>query len=364
MIPAAMRDDASRGRRHAEAEHPYRGRFQRDRDRIIHSAHFRRLEYKTQVFVNGEGDNYRTRLTHTLEVTQIARSIARALRLNEDLAEAVALSHDLGHTPFGHAGERVLNEKLRDAGGFNHNEQGLRIVDLLESRYAAFAGLNLTYEVREAFVRHGGREVAREYPEFSQGDGPLLEVAATLAADDIAYIAHDIDDGLFSGILEADALDRQELWLEATRTLEGFARLPLGLKRAEGVRRLINLLVTDVLEASRANLAERGVASPEDVRAVPEPLVDFSPAVGKKKKDLKAFLYNNFYRHPNVMKKIEEAQGMLGDLWEWYAANWEKMPMPYREIADRGEMKKAAADYLSGMTDRYAREKWKELFGG
>ncbi|MCC8179360.1 MAG: dNTP triphosphohydrolase, partial [Planctomycetes bacterium] len=198
LIPAAMRWSKSRGRPHNEDEHAFRNPFQRDRDRIIHAAAFRRLEYKTQVFVNGEGDHYRTRLTHTLEVCQIARTIARALGLNEDLAEAVALSHDLGHTPFGHAGERKLDELTRDIGGFNHNAQGLRVVDILEKRYAEFPGLNLTFEVREGFVRHGGPKVAAKYPEFSPSDAPLLEVAVTLAADDIAYLAHDIDDGLYS----------------------------------------------------------------------------------------------------------------------------------------------------------------------
>lgn len=356
MIPAAMRDGVSRGRRHPEPEHTYRSRYQRDRDRIIHSAHFRRLEYKTQVFVNGEGDNYRTRLTHTLEVTQIARSISRALRLNEDLAEAVALSHDLGHTPFGHAGERVLNSLLADVGGFNHNAQGLRIVDILESRYAAFPGLNLTYEVREAFIRHGGPEIAAAHNEFSDAGSPLLEVETTIVADDIAYLAHDIDDGLYSGLLNPEDLERQELWRLAVSGVSGFADFPPGLKRTEGVRRLIDRLVTDVVENSRANLVREKVASLEAVRNGRSGLVAFSPAIEEKKNILKDFLFRNFYRHPNVMAELSISQTMLSRLFSLYSKRIEKMPTEYQKIADISGNKRAAADYISGMTDRFARE--------
>lgn len=355
MIPAAMRDAASRGREYPEPEHPYRGRYQRDRDRIIHSTHFRRLEYKTQVFVNGEGDNYRTRLTHTLEVTQIARSISRALHLNEDLAEAVALSHDLGHTPFGHAGERVLNSHMADVGGFNHNAQGLRIVDMLESRYEAFPGLNLSYEVREAFVRHGGAKVALLYPEFRAGDAPLLEVESTIIADDIAYLAHDIDDGLYSGILVPEQLAELDLWREATAD-ENFADLPQNLKRTVGVRKLINLLVTDVLETSKNNLVRKNIIGQADVREQGESVVSFSIKVEEKKNALKEFLFRNFYRHPNVMAELSISQTMLSRLFSHYSRNVEKMPLEYQKIADISGNKRAAADYVSGMTDRFARE--------
>lgn len=363
LIPAAMRDAATRGRRHAEAEHPYRNPFQRDRDRVIHSAHFRRLEYKTQVFLNGEGDNYRTRLTHTLEVTQIARSIARALRLNEDLAEAVALSHDLGHTPFGHAGERVLNELMAGEGGFNHNAQGLRTVDLLETRYAAFPGLNLTHEVREAFVRHGGREVSAQSPEFPEGDSPLLEVAATLAADDIAYLAHDIDDGLYSGLLEPEVLEGTALWLGMIHGNENFEKLPPALKRTEGVRRLINMLVTDLVLTTRENLLRTGLTTPEAVRGHAGGaggIVIFSNAVERKKNLLKEYLFHNFYRHPAVMRVMGEAQGMLRDVWEACVRAPESMPPEFRKIAELSGIKRAATDYVSGMTDRFARNEWAE----
>ena len=362
LLPAAMRDRESGGRIHAEKEHAYRGRYQRDRDRVIHSAHFRRLEYKTQVFVNGEGDNYRTRLTHTLEVTQIARSIARALCLNEDLAEAVALSHDLGHTPFGHAGERVLDDLLRDSGGFNHNAQGLRIVDVLETRYGSFEGLNLTREVREAFVRHGGGRVAAMHPEFRQGDAPLLEVAATMIADDIAYIAHDIDDGLYSGLLNPAELEKRDLWRMATEDCD-FTEFPPGLKRTEGVRRLINLLVSDVLAESRPNLVRKNIFSPSAVRGCGEEIIAFSAEIEKKKSALKEFLFDNFYRHPNVLAELNISQNMLRRLFERYRRNPEKMPWEYRKIADTAGVNKAAADYISGMTDRFAREEFARFFG-
>lgn len=355
LIPAAMRDKATRGRMHREKEHPYRSCFQRDRDRVIHSAHFRRLEYKTQVFVNGEGDNYRTRLTHTLEVSQVARTIARTLGVNEDLAEAVALSHDLGHTPFGHAGERILDELMREDGGFNHNAQGLRIVDVLEARYPEFDGLNLTYEVREAFIRHGGAGVAAGYPEFAPGDSPLLEVAVTLVADDIAYIAHDIDDGLYSGLLAPDDLMEQELWREAASDRD-FMILPLHLKRTVGVRRLINLLATDLLQETRANITRTNVDGTDAVRGEKMRVVAFSPEIGEKKNRLKKFLFSNLYRHPNVMKAMEEPQRIVRDLWMRYGQGNEKMPMPYGKIADNEGMHRAATDYVSGMTDRYARE--------
>ncbi|MCD8349294.1 MAG: deoxyguanosinetriphosphate triphosphohydrolase [Planctomycetaceae bacterium] len=364
MIPAAMRAERSRGRRHREEEHPYRNPFQRDRDRVVHSAHFRRLEYKTQVFVNGEGDNYRTRLTHTLEVSQIARSIARALHVNEDLAEAVALSHDLGHTPFGHAGERVLDSLMQGQGGFNHNAQGLRIVDLLESRYAQFDGLNLTYEVREAFVRHGGACVAAGCPEFAATGAPLLEVAATLIADDIAYLAHDIDDGLYANILSEEQLQSLDLWREVTAGEKNFASFPKHLKRTTGVRRLINVLVTDLVEETKTNLCRKSMVDAEALQYEKETLLDFSPGVERKKSALKEFLFHNFYRHPNVMRVMGEAQETLRQLWEAYADGLEKMPLQYRQIADSVGVKRAAADYVSGMTDRFAREDWDRIRSG
>ncbi len=362
LLPAATRLADSRGRKYAEPEHPFRNPFQRDRDRIIHSAAFRRLEYKTQVFVNGEGDHYRTRLTHTLEVAQIARSVARAICLNEDLAEAVALSHDLGHTPFGHAGEKVLDRLLAGQGGFNHNAQGLRVVDFLERRYAAFEGLNLSFEVREGFVRHGGGKGAPAGGEFPESDAPLLEVAVTVAADDIAYIAHDIDDGLYSGMVKPGELADQTLWRRATE-VEGFEKLPASLKRTEGVRRLINLLVTDLLAASKTNLGRLKLNSQAEVRRCREKVIGFSGEVDKHRRELKDFLFRNFYRHPNVMAVMEDAQAKLAALFEAYAAGTADLPPEYRSVAVREGPARAAADYVAGMTDRFASEEYRRRFG-
>ncbi len=355
MIPAAARTADTLGRKYAETEHAYRTPYQRDRDRIIHAAAFRRLEYKTQVFVNGEGDHYRTRLTHTLEVTQIARTIARTLAINEDLAETVALSHDLGHTPFGHAGERVLDEMMHDAGGFNHNTQGLRVVDVLEKRYAGFDGLNLDFEVREAFVRHGGAEVAQTQDEFDPWDGPLLEIAATIAADDIAYIAHDIDDGLYSGILKAEELRDLSLWQRATE-VDGFDAFSPALKRAEGVRRLINLLVTDLVEHSRERIEKMQLDSTAKVRKYPDVVVTFSGAVEQERSILQAYLFENFYRHKYVTDKIKEAERCVSTLFGKYLSGVLSLPEEYQHIARQWGHKRAIADYIAGMTDRFAWE--------
>lgn len=357
LLPAAMRASDTRGRQFIEEEHSFRNPFQRDRDRIIHAAAFRRLEYKTQVFVNGEGDNYRTRLTHTLEVTQIARTIARELRLNEDLAEAVALSHDLGHTPFGHAGEDELNTLMKEHGGFDHNAQGLRVVDILEKRYAAFGGLNLTYEVREAFIRHGGHRAAAGQKEFPVGSSPVLEVAVTLAADDIAYIAHDIDDGLFSGLVNGEELEKQEIWCMAV-AVPGYPGWRDSLKRTEGVRRLINLLVTDLIRQSRDNIRIKNLDKVEKVRKFPKKVIDFSEEVDKLTRRLKGFLFANFYRHPNVMAVMKEARKKLSGVFQRYVNAPELLPADYKRIADREGIHRAAADYVAGMTDRFATEEY------
>lgn len=354
MLPGAIRIGDSRGRAHQEPEHAFRNPFQRDRDRILHSSSFRRLEYKTQVFVNGEGDHYRTRLTHTLEVSQISRTIARELRLNEDFTEAVALSHDLGHTPFGHAGEKVLDDLLVDDDGFDHNSQGLRVVDLLEKRYSSFNGLNLTFETREAFFRHGGRESAAT-GEFSPDEAPLLEVAATILADDIAYLAHDLDDGLYSGILKEENLRDVTLWrLVGPDAVQDFTVLPVALRRVEGVRRLINLLVTDAITATRDNLRGFSIDSVDKVRSEKNRVVAFSKKIGELKKELKHFLFVNLYRHPNVMTVMVDRQDKLKKLFLAYVEKPEKMPEEYGRIADRWGIKRAAADYVAGMTDRFA----------
>lgn len=362
LLPAAFRTGQTRGRKHPEPEHPFRPPFQRDRDRIIHCAAFRRLEYKTQVFVNGEGDHYRTRLTHTLEVTQIARTIARALHLNEDLAEAAALSHDIGHTPFGHAGERVLRGILANEGGFNHNAHGLRVADVLEQRYAAFPGLNLSYETREGFVRHGHEEVVQNQTEFDVWDAPLLEIAVTIAADDIAYTAHDVDDGLYSGILDPAELRGLELWARATDDVPGFSALPPTLQRAEGVRRLVNILASDVIERSRVALEHRGVLSADEVRQKGADIIGFSPDVAHARDAMQDWLMDNFYRHPNVTAAMNKAEKSLHELFMHYAGAPEEMPPEFLAVAEREGVRRAVADYVAGMTDRYAEQQWEKIF--
>lgn len=362
--PYAASPATSRGRRHPEAEHPFRSLYQRDRDRIVHCTAFRRLEYKTQVFVNNEGDHYRTRLTHTLEVAQISRTIARALGLNEDLTEAVALAHDLGHTPFGHSGEAAMNELMKDHGGFEHNLQGLRVVDELERRYKDFPGLNLSFEVRESFVRHRTPyDAPAALSEFAAAGGALLEVQATIVADEIAYDNHDIDDGLFSGILVEEEVRELAVWRRAMELVgPEYAALSPALKRAECVRRIINLLVTDVIDATRRNLARLGIRGLADVRACRERIVASSPEVQPLKRELEEFLYSKFYRHYRVKRMANKAQHFLRDLFGAYVEDPAILPDDYREQAERHGLHRAVCDYIAGMTDRHAEQEYSRLF--
>jgi len=306
LAPYAMRASQTRGREYPEEESAFRTPFQKDRDRVIHTTAFRRLEYKTQVFVNYEGDYYRTRLTHTLEVAQVARSIARALGLNEDLAETVALAHDLGHPPFGHAGERVLAELMADHGGFDHNAQSLRIVTHLEKRYPGFRGLNLTYEVREGIAKH---ETAYDVPDKSFGEGmPTLEAQVVNLADEIAYNAHDLDDGLRSGLLEPEALSAVPLLVEVAEEagldlprLDEFSRRVL-------IRELLGKMITDVILATNENLEKNKIQSVEDVRSFPAPLAAYSREMGEKVAELRKFLYQNLYRHWRILRQVGKAR--------------------------------------------------------
>lgn len=364
LAPYAARESTSRGRAIPEAEHPFRSMYQRDRDRIIHSGAFRRLEYKTQVFVNHEGDHYRTRLTHTLEVSQISRTLARALGLNEDLTEAIALAHDLGHTPFGHAGEESLNDLMRDHGGFEHNNQGLRVVDQLEKRYKAFVGLNLTHEVREAFLRHHTPyDHAHANPDLQTDTGPLLEVQLTILADEIAYDNHDIDDGLFSGILNEAELMDVPLWRMAAETLGAeYAALPEAVRRAEGVRRLINLLVTDALHTTRERIDGMGITDLDAVLACRAPIVAFSPDIAAMKRELERFLFEKFYRHYRVMRMSKKAQRFLRDLFLAYIEDPITLPTEYQATIGRDGLHRTVCDYIAGMTDRHAEEEYRKLF--
>ncbi len=363
----AQRSSASRGRRHPEPEHPYRSPYQRDRDRIIHSRAFRRLEYKTQVFVNHEGDHYRTRLTHSIEVSQIGRTVARALGLNEDLVESLALSHDLGHTPFGHLGEDVLDRLMQGHGGFDHNRQTLRIVEHLEDRYPDFPGLNLSWEIREGIAKHSGRIDAASAPEFAEyepGLRPPLEAQMIDLVDEIAYNHHDIDDGLESELLDMDDLAREvplfgEPLAGARTRLAGH---PLRHVRTEALRGLIDRLVTDLIETARGNLSQSGVRDVDDVRRAAEPIVTLSGETAAANRVLKAYLEEHLYRHHRIERMKDKARRVLEALFERYRANPRLLPDDTRRRADHEGLERTIADYIAGMTDRYATEEYLRLF--
>ncbi len=354
LAPYAARSAESRGRVVEEPEAAYRTVYQRDRDRIVHSAAFRRLEYKTQVFIYHEGDHYRNRLTHTLEAAQIGRTVARALRLNEELTEAIILAHDLGHTPFGHAGERVLAELMRDEGGFEHNRQSLRIVDLLEERYPGFRGLNLSYEAREGILKHGS-DWPHPVPVPEVGAQPSLEAQVADYSDEIAYTVHDLDDGLRSGLLDPADLKCVRLWDEARqRVLDALGAAPPRVLRAQTIRALIDRLVTELVERSAARIEASRVASIEEVRRTPERIVGFSPGLDEIRFELKRFLYEKLYDHPRVAEANERAAGAIRELFAIYRAAPDLLPEHVRaRIALDGEAR-AVADYVAGMTDRFA----------
>ena len=374
LAPYAVQAVNSRGRRYAEPPPTYRSEFQRDRDRIIHSTAFRRLVYKTQVFVNHEGDLYRTRLTHSMEVAQVARSVARALGLNETLTEAICLAHDLGHTPFGHAGQDALNECMRDYGGFEHNLQSLRVVDELEERYAAFPGLNLMFETREGILKHCSLANARRLGElgerFIARRQPGLEAQIANVADEIAYNNHDVDDGLRAGLLSLDLLRETSLF---AREYDGVVTAYPGITGRrlvhEIIRRMIGRVVTDLIDNSRRALDAANPATLEDVRALPGPLIAFSEAVRAEHLQLKAFLREHLYRHYRVLRMTTKARRVVVGLFETLLANPELMPDEHGEAASRmraesGEagQARAVADYIAGMTDRYAILEYERLF--
>ena len=365
LAPYAVHSAATRGRVHAEDEHPFRMAFQRDRDRIIHSTAFRRLEYKTQVFVNHEGDYYRTRLTHTMEAAQITRTITRSLRLNADLAEAVALAHDLGHTPFGHAGERMLDELMAPHGGFEHNAQSLRIVDVLEERYPDFPGLNLTWEVREGIVKHTPPYDKPLAAAFSPGRAPCLEAQLVDYTDEIAYNSHDIDDGLKSGLLTFEQLEGVGLWRDAYGTVRRQSpHASQRIWRYQAIRLIIDRLVTDLTETLESRLAAAHIETLDDVRAQSQPLVGHSPAVEAQRQELKAFLMDNLYRHYRVIRVFEKAKRVMRELFEAYMSEPLQLP-PHileRRVRVGDPLPRVIADYIAGMTDRFALEEHRKLF--
>ncbi|MCR4303986.1 MAG: deoxyguanosinetriphosphate triphosphohydrolase [Gallionella sp.] len=365
LAPCAVTEANSRGRKIAEAAPQGRGEFQRDRDRIIHSNAFRRLEYKTQVFVNHEGDLFRTRLTHSIEVAQIARSIARRLRLNEDLAEAISLAHDLGHTPFGHAGQDALNACMKAYGGFEHNLQSLRVVDVLEERYAGFDGLNLCFETREGILKHCSAENARQLGElgerFLNNRRPSLEAQIANLADEIAYNNHDVDDGLRSGLITLEQLEAVPL--VATHLQEvrlAYPDLPERRVVHETVRRMINTLVTDLIRQSESNIGSHGLATLEDVRRAPA-LIAHSPAINEQQRELKNFLRIHLYRHYRVQRMSAKSQRIIGDLFGIFMTNNALLPPQYQHQAE-ADRARAVADYIAGMTDRYAIREHRRIF--
>ena len=364
LAPYAMRSCDSRGRAHMEAEHPLRLAFQRDRDRIIHSTAFRRLEYKTQVFVNHEGDYYRTRLTHTMEAAQITRTVARALRLNEDLAETVALAHDLGHTPFGHAGEHVLNDLMAHYGGFEHNAQSLRIVDVLEERYPNFKGLNLSWEVREGIVKHSPPYDRPLAEHFEPGTAPCLEAQVVDYADEIAYNSHDIDDGLKSGLLTFEQLDSVTLWRDAYHSVrDRYPQTNQRIWRYQAIRLIIDRMVTDLIETLEKRLAEERIRTPADLRAHGRPLVGHGEALEAQRLELKRFLMANLYRHYRVMRMAEKAKRVMSDLFNAFLSEPRQLPphiLARQELGD--SLPRVVADYIAGMTDRYVLEEHSKLF--
>ncbi len=352
----------TRGRVHREDEHPYRTVYTRDRDRIIHCSAFRRLEYKTQVFLYNEGDYYRTRLTHTLEVAQIARSIARALWLNEDLTEAIALSHDMGHPPFGHSGEQALDELMSGSGGFEHNHHTLRIVDHIERRYPDFRGLNLSWETREAIAKHSGKQDDPLLEEFAAFSHPSLEAQIVDMADSIAYSSHDLDDGLTSGVIKEEDLENIALWRKATYLIKKKVSITRNVAIYQVIRRIIDSQVGDMIRQTENNLKRFSVDSADQVRAAPQRLADFSVDLRREQKELKDFLREKMYRHHRVIRMEEKAGGVIRDLFKAYKRRPGMMPANVYSQIDNVEKDRLICDYIAGMTDRFALEEHNKLF--
>jgi dGTPase len=362
LAPYGMRSRASRGRRYPEEEHRLRTCYQRDRDRVVHSSSFRRLEYKTQVFVNHEGDNYRTRLTHSLEGAQIGRTVARALGLNEELTEVLVLGHDLGHTPFGHSGERVMDELMKDHGGFEHNRQTLRILEVLEQRYPSFPGLNLTWEVREGMIKHRPESDPAAPPEYAPGEAPTLEAQLVDFVDEIAYNNHDIDDGLSSGMFTVEQICAVSLFREAHEFVLSQGIADERILRHQVVRRIINRCSEDLIVTTLRNLEQARVSSVDEVRRAGRRLVGYSPEMASAVRDLKEFLLRNMYRHYRVVRMGDKAGRILRDLFHSYVAEPGQLPPRTQEQIERDGVYRVICDYIAGMTDRFAVDEHCKLF--
>jgi dGTPase len=367
LSACACKSLSSKGRQYPEKDDPFRTKFQRDRDRIIHSMAFRRLQYKTQVFVFHEGDYYRTRLTHTMEVAQIARSISRALGLNEDLSEAIALAHDIGHTPFGHCGEDALHEIMKNFGGFEHNLQGYRVVTSLEQRYAEFPGLNLTWEVREGILKHSTPfdkpavfNIAPESADLNLENPPTLEAQVVGVADEIAYDNHDIDDGLASGLIHENQLLGINLWQEQNRTIERtYPNISWPIRRSLVVKNIINLQITDLINQTAENI--KSIRS-EDLRSIDKRVVMFSSELSGKRESLKQFLFENLYKHYRVVRMSEKHKRFIKELFAVYKTNERQLPLSVQKQAKKIGLERGIADYIAGMTDRFALDEYDKLF--
>ncbi len=364
LAPYAMTSAASRGRVHPEDSTVHRTAYQIDRERVIHCTAFRRLEYKTQVFANHQGDHYRTRLTHTLEVAQVSRAVARRLGLNEDLVETIALSHDLGHPPFGHAGERELDICMASHGGFNHNRHALRVVDLLEHRYPGFTGLNLSWEVRESIVKHYGRFDEPGLAEFEPGVPPTLEAQLADIGDSLAYDSHDLDDGIRSGVLGLDALREVEIFARSERRVRekyGDA-LALRVTIARTISGVVADQINDLVVTSRERILQRNIASIEDVRGAPDDLLGFSDAMSAEKSQLQSFLHDQLYRDPHCVRVSQKGRRMVAALFQEFVREPAQLPRDYLQRCGEIGRERAVCDYIAGMTDRYAVQEYERLF--
>ncbi len=362
LAPYGMRSKDSKGRAYLDNEPDYRTAFQRDRDRIIHTTAFRRLEYKTQVFINYEGDYFRTRLTHTLEVAQIGRTIARALGANEDLIEAICLAHDLGHSPFGHSGEVTLARLMKDYGGFDHNKQSLRIVTELEQRYPEFPGLNLTWETREGIVKHESDYDISDARDFNPDLRGNLETQIANVADELAYTTHDLDDGLRSGMITPQTLNGIALWDILVETFKWRASTLVDMERHRMIRHLVGLEVTDLIEATDARLRESGVKSALDVQKLSYNLLAFSEDMQRRNRELKDLLYAKLYRHYRVVRMQTKAERILSDLFNAYHVEPAILPDHVQMWIDKRGLERTICDYIAGMTDRYAVDEHTKLF--
>ena len=361
LAPYALKSSTTAGRVHPEPESKTRTAYQRDRDRIIHTRAFRRLEYKTQVFIFYEGDHYRTRLTHTIEVAQIGMALARGLGANQDLTEAICLAHDLGHSPFGHAGEWALNALMKEHGGFNHNSQSYRVVTELEERYPEYPGLNLSYETREGIIKHETDYDHTEEHEYAPGRRASLEAQIANLADEAAYNAHDLDDGLRAGFFDLDELSQLEIWKRLRKNI-GWESGPFTeMIRHEMIRELVGFSVNNIVETTDARLQAAGINSPDGVQLHDSNIVGYSDAIQQEIKQLKAFLLQNMYRHYRLMRMTNKAERFIGDIFEAYIKEPAMLPTKTQAKLKTDSKERVICDYIAGMTDRYALDEWERL---